>query len=331
MSADDFTWAVRVTAVGNWAIVGIVIQANFRAEVSYSVGFAGDVAVGGTDSPTCNDLGNHDGFYVTGSSVLTFFTCGNHPLVSAASTYWFGDSSNADNNVWNQAPKSNYSGRNGMAVSWQGKTLPVGGRGGVTMCIRLGSASWTPDLDLSGASASDGHLYLTGSVRDSFSNRVSVFAAFDGNYAELAEVAIEQPSGSTFSVTISLSNWYLTAGPHTLAVFAIDESGMVSSIEMRTIRLDATYGSSLPSGSCNAFSGTATPSGWSPITWTPPRGSPTSGEESSTTSEGVKIWVIAFICLIAVNVAVAFAVAARKISSRCRDQKSSSSVSSDSL
>jgi hypothetical protein len=302
MSADDFTWAVRVTQVGTWAIVGIVVEANSGSSISYSIGLAGDLAVGGSDSPSCYDLGNHNGFYVSGYSATAYFICGNHPLVTPASTYWYGHYSSASSNVWNQGSTSSYYDDSGLAVSWQGKTLPAGGRGAVTMFIRLGSNSWTPYLSLSTAYTSGSYLILTGSVTDYYSDRIDVYPAFDRNFAELGSMMMNRPSGSSFDTSLPLSNWYLTDGSHTLSVFAIDEYGMVSAIETRSISLGTSSGSSLISGSRNAFYGTATPYGWSPNTWTPDDPDWPSPDHDS----GLDTWVIVAIALGATVAGVGF-------------------------
>jgi hypothetical protein len=266
MSADDFAWAIRVTRIGKSAIVGIVVQAHSSTSISYSVGFAGDLWVGGTDSPSCYDLGGHNGFYAGGLTATAYFICGNHPLVTPVSTYWYGHYSQASYNIWNQGSSDAYYSDSGMAVSWQGKTLPAGGRAAHTMFIRWASSSSPPTLDLYSAYRTGSDLLLSGSVIGS-ANWISVYAAFDGNYAELAAVALERASGSSFNTYIPLSTWYLTSGSHTLSVFAVDDFGMVSSIETRTIDLDYSYGSSSMSDSGNDFYGTATPYDWSPYTW----------------------------------------------------------------
>jgi hypothetical protein len=80
--------------------------------------------------------------------------------------------------------------------------------GVVTIFIRLGSNSWTPSLSLSTACASGSYLILSGSVTDYSSDRISVYAAFDGNFAELGAVTTNRPSGSSFDASLFLSDWY---------------------------------------------------------------------------------------------------------------------------
>jgi hypothetical protein len=58
---------------------------------------------------------------------------------------------------------------------------------------------------------------------------VSIFAVFDGDPARGSRIATEIPSGSAFSLSLTLSDRnFNTSASHRLDVYAIDETGMIS-------------------------------------------------------------------------------------------------------
>jgi hypothetical protein len=280
-NAVNFT--TTITTIGAAAIVefNAVNLAAFPQNITIAVEV--DISVNGFDDAPCYDMGNLDGFRVHGYQAQFRFYCRHHPLVTDVSTYWFGEYASAMRNRYVQTTASQFSGSDSAcAFTWQNVTVPGGSSIPLTMVIAGGVGSNPPTLDLSDTTILstidwDTPITIAGHADDPENELVTIIAVFDEDPSRAARIAVEIPSGSSFSHSILLTDFAAASrGIHQLDVYAFDHSGMTSPAVSFSFFVNAPTprpsASPIPTPSASA---SIFPASTVPLTRTPtPTGSP---------------------------------------------------------
>jgi hypothetical protein len=242
--------AISVNAV----VLSMQVENRGAAATVADIGVTADINFDGLDGAPCSALPGRRGFTVHSSqNALTFITSG-YPLVTDASTFWFGVYWNRSENGWTQVVEDSFSGTDSaMSFTWQGIAVGPGARVRKSAIVRFGSFE-TSHITLTltfpqpvGAIEADTALLITGEVRASSapsSPGLRLFLSIDE--ADAVDL-IEIPGTFVLDVPIALSlipaHYGLRNGTHRLAFYAIDADGDVSDAQSARFEIASGGGS----------------------------------------------------------------------------------------
>jgi hypothetical protein len=108
--------------------------------------------------------------------------------------------------------------------------LPANGRKVLSAVATWGIGSTAPTITWDRSLVGDApEVTISGIVQDADRDRVFVALETDGDASSLVSLGASLPSGSSFSYEIQLNQLFRVGGSHTLELFAVDQTGMVSS------------------------------------------------------------------------------------------------------
>jgi hypothetical protein len=227
------TARLYVTTIGPLAIVAVSLLNGNSASQAINVSMDADLYVNGNDRVPCYDIPTRRGFYAPYLGAWLNFSCNGHPLGVDVSTYWFGTYSMRSSNLWNQIGVSEFSGDSGMALSWQNRVIPAGGKIVLSTVIRWGLENSAPVVSLLSSNLVDvvdanAQIDLRLRVTDSDGDICSLYVLVDNNFTDLFQIAANIDSGSELDVSLNLSRWQFADGSHSMRIYAIDPVGTVS-------------------------------------------------------------------------------------------------------
>jgi hypothetical protein len=141
-------------------------------------------------------------------------------LVENISAYWFGSRTELAGNYWSQTAENSFAGSDpAVAFSWQGVSVPAGGRKSVSAIFRSGLPEGArPTLAVNWTA------FESNRVAIGFAgNGSGIFMVVDGDVARIALVA-----ESVTEVTIRYGAYSIAAGNHSLDFYAVSQGGLVS-------------------------------------------------------------------------------------------------------
>jgi hypothetical protein len=243
LSEDDlsFNWTAHWS--GPTAIIGVEVTNTLETEATANISAVMNlwgVYIEGYNSLSyvLHPFADWSGFFASAGPLVLYVFTKNHPMVTDATTFWYGPDIQKSNNHYNQVTDSYYEGSDiGIAISWQNVVVPPLGVAHVSIVFRWGNdQTSTPVLAVS-APALTGNvplntaITLTGSVSDedaASGDSYSVYAAPDGNIARLTLVAGDQPNGTEFTSTMSPRELSLIVGSTGIDFYAVDSLGAIS-------------------------------------------------------------------------------------------------------
>jgi hypothetical protein len=219
-----------VTAVGGAAIVVITVSSRSSSLFSVTATVDADLIVNTIDSAPCTNFYDLSGFSAYGNGETVSFFFKGRPLVTDASSYWFGLYSTRESNRLTQIYSESYSGDSGMAASWQNRYLSPYESASFCFVVRWGSESGPPVLSMPQTSFPaqvplSSSIRLQGSVSDPDGDTVAVYACVRNGSMRLVRVVQFRSPGS-FDVYVE--NLFSQTGQMTIDFWAIDSTGTVA-------------------------------------------------------------------------------------------------------
>jgi hypothetical protein len=228
---------------GNAVLLSLLVE-NKRAEEALV-----SIAVGSHLPSTEVIATGHHGFSVYPSappreSALTFIT-GDYPLVTNASTFWFGDGNAIQSSLFRPLEvATQLSDNSGIAFSWHKLQVSAGGSIRKAIIVRSGlfypthvtlTLSCSNPAYVASPEAALNIVVRAESDPASSYSSFRLFLVIDNNESNLTEFPGEYAFGPDHTITFIPASYLLTNGTHSLSIHAVSAIGDVSAAQSTTI------------------------------------------------------------------------------------------------
>lgn len=226
----------KYVSMGNYLQVTFVCANTTSTSQNFTLGTGTDTDVDGNDAVPLSILydnnGQYKGFVMQTGNVSYNVLCRNTYGATNVTRLWCGQYSGRFACYTGSEQVLGYSGDSGFAIAWD-DTLQAGETKSYSYLIGYGVVNDPPTITLNATNDTyyeDDYINLSGSVSDiDEGDTVSVLYSFDnGTESYLAQNLARI---STFNSNVLLPK--LTAGMHTLSVYAMDDKGNVSTVIQR--------------------------------------------------------------------------------------------------
>jgi hypothetical protein len=211
---------------------------NSGEPVVVDIGLTNDAFLGSDDRPAISSIGQDFGFVVYDTTTAFTFVCRRSPLVTDASTYWFGSLTNRLNYNWTQVTTDSVSNvDSAFSVSWQGVALGTGESATRSLIAKFGT--YDADIltifldlpDLPGPVYYKNTIEIPGTAQSSNpGDLLGVILLVDGNVDQVRKVQEPiYPAGAQFHLEFIPAEFQIPEGEHEVEFFAVNSEGSVSS------------------------------------------------------------------------------------------------------